>query len=145
MTFTIPREPVAASAADRESLEAVEQLVRTRGNLRLSAGGWTVEVPDALRVILEQAAHELVRGNRVSLLPIGRMLTTRQAAELLNVSRPFLIGLLESGQIPFELVGTHRRVPLHDLLSFREQRSRGRREALRQLSEEADDLDIYTD
>ena len=53
--------------------------------------------------------------------------------------------ILESGQIPFELVGTHRRVPLHDLLSFREQRSRGRREALRQLSEEADDLDIYTD
>jgi excisionase family DNA binding protein len=68
-----------------------------------------------------------------------------QAAELLNVSRPFLIGLLESGQISYEMVGTHRRVPIDEVLHFREERSHGRRQALRQLSEEADELGIYTD
>jgi excisionase family DNA binding protein len=145
MTLTITHEPIAASAADRKALEAVEQLVQSGDDLHLAAGDATISLPDALRAILEQAAHELVRGNRVSLLPIGRMLTTRQAAELLNVSRPFLIGLLESGQIPFELVGTHRRVAIDDLLRVRAERSRRRREALRDLSEEADELGIYTD
>lgn len=145
MALSIPSDPVAAPASDRAAIEVIEQLAQSGAELRLSAGGRDVAVPDTIRSILEQAAHELVRGNRVSLLPIGRMLTTRQAAELLNVSRPFLIGLLEDGRIPFEMVGTHRRVAIDAVLSFREERGRGRRQALRQLSEEADELGIYTD
>lgn len=145
MTLSIPSDPVAATASERDAIETIEQLAQSGAELRLSAGGTGVAVPDAIRGILEQAAHELVRGNRVALLPIGRMLTTRQAAELLNVSRPFLIGLLEAGRIPFEMVGTHRRVPIDEVLRFRDERSRGRRQALRQLSEEADELGIYTD
>jgi excisionase family DNA binding protein len=145
MALSIPTDPIAASASEREAIDVIEHLAESREELRLVAGDATVVVPDAIRTILEQAAHELVRGNRVSLVPIGRMLTTRQAAELLNVSRPFLIGLLESDQIPFEMVGTHRRVPIDEVLRFREERSRGRRQALRQLSEEADELGIYTD
>jgi excisionase family DNA binding protein len=73
------------------------------------------------------------------------MLTTRQAAEMLNVSRPFLIQLLEREEIPFEMVGTHRRVAIEDVLRYRAQRSERRREVLRALSEEADELGIYTD
>lgn len=145
MALSIASDPVAAPASDRDAIEAIERLTQSDGELRLSAGGRDVAVPDTIRSILEQVARELVRGNRVSLLPIGRMLTTRQAAELLNVSRPFLIGLLEGGKIPFEMVGTHRRVPIDAVLSFREERGRGRRKALRQLSEEADELGIYTD
>lgn len=145
MALSIPTDPIAASASEKEAIEVIERLARSGDELRFLAGGTTVAVPDAIRTILEQAAHELVRGNRVSLVPIGRMLTTRQAAELLNVSRPFLIGLLESDQIPYEKVGTHRRVPIDEVLRFREERSRGRRQALRQLSEEADELGIYTD
>jgi len=145
MALSIPTDPIAASANEREAIDVIERLAESRDELRLMAGDATVVVPYAIRTILGQAAHELVRGNRVSLVPIGRMLTTRQAAELLNVSRPFLIGLLESDQIPFEMVGTHRRVPIDEVLRFREERSRGRRQALRQLSEEADELGIYTD
>jgi excisionase family DNA binding protein len=61
------------------------------------------------------------------------------------VSRPVLIKLLDAGEIGFEMVGTHRRVPIDDLLRYREARSRARRAALRELSEDADDLGIYTD
>jgi excisionase family DNA binding protein len=145
MALSVPTDPIAASASERDAIEVIERLARSGEDLQFLAGETTVAVPDAIRTILEQAAHELVRGNRVSLVPIGRMLTTRQAAELLNVSRPFLIGLLESDQIPFEMVGTHRRVPIDEVLRFREERSRGRRQALRQLSEEADELGLYTD
>jgi len=145
MTLTLDREPIAASNADREALRNVEALTQSGRDLRVSAGDESIELPEALRLVLEQAAHELVRGNRVSLLPLGRMLTTRQAAEMLNVSRPFLIQLLERGEIPFEMVGTHRRVAIEDVLRYRAQRSEKRREVLRALSEEADELGIYTD
>jgi excisionase family DNA binding protein len=145
MTLTLDREPIAAPNADREALRGVEAMTRSGLDLRVSAGDQSVELPEALRLVLEQAAHELVRGNRVSLLPLGRMLTTRQAAEMLNVSRPFLIQLLEREEIPFEMVGTHRRVAIEDVLRYRAQRSERRREVLRALSEEADELGIYTD
>ncbi len=145
MALSIRTDPIAAPASEREAIEAIEHLAQSGEDLQLLGGDATVVVPDAIRTILEQAAHELVRGNRVSLVPIGRMLTTRQAAELLNVSRPFLIGLLESRQIPYEMVGTHRRVSIDEILRFREDRSRERRQALRQLSEEADELGIYAD
>jgi excisionase family DNA binding protein len=145
MTLTLDREPIAAPNADREALRGVEAMTQSGLELRVSAGDQSVELPEALRVVLEQAAHELVRGNRVSLLPLGRMLTTRQAAEMLNVSRPFLIQLLEREEIPFEMVGTHRRVAIEDVLRYRAQRSERRREVLRALSEEADELEIYTD
>jgi excisionase family DNA binding protein len=145
MTLTLDREPIAAPNTDREALRRIETLAQSGHDLRVSAGDESIELPEALRLILEQAAHELVRGNRVSLLPLGRMLTTRQAAEMLNVSRPFLIQILERDEIPFEMVGTHRRVAIEDVLRYRAQRSEQRREALRALSQEADELGIYTD
>lgn len=145
MTLTLDREPIAAPNTDREALRGIETLAQSGHDLRVSAGDESIELPESLRLVLEQAAHELVRGNRVSLLPLGRMLTTRQAAEMLNVSRPFLIQVLERGEIPFEMVGTHRRVAIEDVLRYRAQRSEGRREALRALSQEADELGIYTD
>jgi excisionase family DNA binding protein len=145
MTLTLDREPIAAPNTDQEALRGVEAMTQSGLELRVSAGDQSVELPEALRLVLEQAAHELVRGNRVSLLPLGRMLTTRQAAEMLNVSRPFLIQLLERDEIPFEMVGTHRRVAIEDVLRYRAQRSEKRREVLRALSEEADELGIYTD
>lgn len=145
MTLTLDREPIAAPNTDREALRGVEAMTRSGLELRVSAGDQSLELPEALRLVLEQAAHELVRGNRVSLLPLGRMLTTRQAAEMLNISRPFLIQLLEREEIPFEMVGTHRRVAIEDVLRYRGQRSERRREVLRALSEEADELGIYTD
>lgn len=145
MTLTLDREPIAAPNTDREALRGIEALVQSGRDLRVSAGDRSVELPEALRLVLEQAAHELVRGNRVSLLPLGRMLTTRQAAEMLNVSRPFLIQVLERGEIPFEMVGTHRRVAIEDVLRYRAQRSEQRRDALRALSQEADELGIYSD
>ena len=143
MTLTLDRDPIAARRADRDALRAVEALTQSAAEVHLTAGDTTVGLPDALRVVLELASRELLRGNRVSLLPVDRMLTTRQAAELLNVSRPYLIRLLEAGEIPFEMVGTHHRIAIEDALRFRAERSARRRQALRALSQDADELDIY--
>lgn len=144
MVALIERELLSASEDERAVLQDVEKMIQRDVGLS-NAEGESVTLPHNLRRILQQAVHELLRGNRIALVPVGTMLTTQQAAELLNVSRPFLIRLLEQHELPYEMVGTHRRIPLDEVLHFRSARSEQRRSALRRLSQEADELDIYVE
>jgi excisionase family DNA binding protein len=74
---------------------------------------------------------------------MGREVTLQQAADLLNVSRPFLVKLLETGAIPFHYVGAYRRVGLTDVLAYRNQRSHARRAALAEMACEAQEMGLY--
>ena len=78
----------------------------------------------------------------MALLPLHTDLTTQQAAEVLNVSRPFLVRLLEDGQIPYRKVGTHRRVQLRDVLAYKEHTDTDRRAVLEELTAEAQRLGL---
>ncbi|MGQ0643120.1 MAG: helix-turn-helix domain-containing protein [Gemmatimonadaceae bacterium] len=95
----------------------------------------------AYRLFLEVLA-QLANGNAVTIVPIHAELTTQEAAELLNVSRPFLVQLVESGAIPYRKVGTHRRIFAKDLLSYRDRDEVRRRQAARELTQEAEDLGL---
>jgi excisionase family DNA binding protein len=77
---------------------------------------------------------EMGRGNTVSVVPVQAEFTTQEAADLLNVSRPTLIQLLEAGEIPFHRVGTHRRVSRENLMVYRENRNRQRLAAMAELT-----------
>ena len=70
-------------------------------------------------------------------------LSTQQAADMLNVSRPYLIGLLEAGRIPFCKAGRHRRIRLEDLMDYKRQDDRDRRVAAGELAELTEELDLY--
>ncbi|MGI0129041.1 MAG: excisionase family DNA-binding protein [Thermoplasmata archaeon] len=90
----------------------------------------------ALKRVIEAMSH----GLSITLIPHGQQLTTKQAADLLHVSRPFLVRNLLGGEIPFEKVGSHRRVRLDDVLAYRERRARERRTLLDEMTAAAQDL-----
>jgi excisionase family DNA binding protein len=89
--------------------------------------------PEHFRV-LAHILGELARGHGVSLVPMEAELTTNEAARQLKVSRPFLIGLLEKGEIPYRRVGSHRRIRYRDLMAYKQGVDRGRLQALEDLA-----------
>lgn len=93
-------------------------------------------IPAELFRVLEQVANALALGDGVTVMPYASRLTTQQAADFLGISRPTLVRLLESGRIPFERVGRHRRVLLRDLDEYQERSRAERRAALAELARE---------
>jgi excisionase family DNA binding protein len=97
----------------------------------------TITLPqEALRGFLEILA-QMANGNAVTIVPVHAEFTTQQAADFLNVSRPFLISLLEEKKIPFRTVGTHRRIRFGDLKSYKEVDDQQRERVLAELAEDA--------
>jgi excisionase family DNA binding protein len=92
-------------------------------------------IPDEIFRILEQVTNALAAGEGITVVPQGMTMTTQQAAEFLGVSRPTLVRLLESGAIPFDKPGRHRRVWLEDLVDYQARFRAERRAALRDLAQ----------
>ena len=99
-----------------------------------AAGDETVEIPVHALRLLREILDQMARGNTVALTPVQAELTTRQAADLLQVSRTFLVRLLDEGRIPCRKVGSHRRVRSEDILAYRRDTESRRRDALDDLT-----------
>ncbi|MBS0557528.1 MAG: excisionase family DNA-binding protein [Proteobacteria bacterium] len=111
--------------------------------LRVIDGKDEIEVPvSALRMLVDILANMAV-GNAISLVPIHAELTTQQAADFLSVSRPYLIGLLERGELAHHMVGTHRRVYFRDLMSYREAQLKKSKAGLAELARLSQELGLY--
>lgn len=139
--------PTKADAAlARKSGQRLAAHLDPKGELRLELKTGTVNeelvLPSAVSRLLLRALTELGRGNTVALTPLRAELTTQQGADLLNVSRPHLVKLLDEGAIPSWKVGSHRRVLLEDLLAYKREFQARRHEALDELQALSQDLDL---
>ncbi|MDL2343017.1 helix-turn-helix domain-containing protein [Deinococcus sp. MIMF12] len=103
-----------------------------------------VTLPPTLAHLLSEVLGRLAQGEALTILPAGRELTTQEAADLLGVSRPFLIEkVLEAGRLPYRRVGKHRRIRLGDLLDYQQQDLEERQAAADELTREAQDMGLY--
>ncbi len=145
-TFT-PTEDESILA--RESSRQLTKLmaVKRKKPLRVTiqpegAPDEAISIPlSAFRVLTEILTH-MANGNAVTLIPIHAELTTQEAADILNVSRPFLVEQLEKQAIPFRKVGTHRRILFKDLMDFKQTMDQNRLRSLEELAAQAQELDM---
>lgn len=105
--------------------------------------GSVIDLPEELHEVLRDVAATLSQGLAISIAPHNTMLTTQEAADLLAVSRPTLVKLLEEGEIPFSIRGRHRRVLLRDVLDYQERTRREREQVLDRMAAEAEEMDLY--
>lgn len=141
------------SSASRAALEALQALSAGGGpsgkeTVRLQFKGragvsQNTPLPRLAFKLLVEILKQTAAGNAVSIVPLRKELTTHEAAGVLNVSRPFVIGLLEKGEIPFRKVGSHRRIPLAGLLQYKHKTDAVRDESLEFLAAQAQELKIY--
>lgn len=145
MTVVREQDPILASDKDAPLVRELDDtLAKNLGSATLRApSGEEIELPHSVFEVLVRVVHEMARGNAVRVLPVHAELTTQQAAEILSVSRPYLVGLLEEGEVSFRKVGSHRRVRLDDLLVYKDKRDRERRDALNRLTAESQELGLY--
>ncbi len=131
------------SLLDRDQLRELSQLVLGEERPTLvGREGVRIALPDPIFHMLVFALREMEKGNAVTFLPDNETFTTQAAANFLGTSRPFFVGLLEQGEIPFHKVGAHRRVYFKDLLAYQKQRDSHRRTALNDLFKSIDDAGL---
>lgn len=137
--------PADAEVARASSEHLAAFLIRDRPlALRVTDadGQEAIELPASVGPLLVQILQDMAAGSTVAVLRKDAELTTQQAAKFLNVSRPFLVGLLEEGAVPFRKVGTHRRVRFEDVLRYKAATDTARRRALDELAADAQELDM---
>ena len=102
----------------------------------------TITVPISVLPQLAEVLNHIAQGNEVKIVPIKQELTTSEAAEILNVSRPYLVDLLESGQIPFRKVGVSRRILSIDVMAYKQRMDAMRKSTLTELAAQAQELNM---
>jgi excisionase family DNA binding protein len=145
------RSPAMTPEAVMPAPDEQAALVRLAGllgagdgrSLRLIRSGVEAELPRSMREVLTRVAEALASGRGVTVVPVDRELTTREAADLLGVSRPTLIKLLDAGEIGYSRPNSSRRIPLEQVLAYKERRSRKRRELLSEMTADAVEMGMY--
>lgn len=134
------RTPIAAPEAEAAAVVQLRDFMaskavgeRHHASLR-SPDGHQLEIPNSIYRVLVAAVAAMAQGNAVAIVPVHHELTTQQAAELLGVSRPHLVKLVDGGEIPHHKTGSHRRIYFEDLMRYRDVRDAQRTEALRELT-----------
>ncbi|WP_204101987.1 MULTISPECIES: helix-turn-helix domain-containing protein [Spirulina sp. CCY15215] len=135
--------PVFEPQPDSEDLVRFTQLLEKAHPKLMGMDGEEIPLPESIYKVLRQVTPLLTQGKGVTILPQEHLLTTQEAANLLNISRPHLYKLLDRGDILFTKIGSHRRVKTEDVLSYRQKRDNERKMNLDRLISESQELGFY--
>ncbi len=132
----------------RDNLEALERLTQKHKSkskpieIEITGEKTHIKIPPNALGFLNTIFEHMAKGKAISIIPYDTEISTQQAAEMLNVSRPHVVKLLEKGDIPFKKVGTHRRIKLKDLQRYKEQSEKEREKHLVELVKQAQELNM---
>jgi excisionase family DNA binding protein len=146
MATASAQEPIAAAPDEQRSLCVLDDALREEHDMPpklLTSNGEQLDLPESLLHLLKQAVHDMSQGRAVILVSRDRLLTTQEAADILNVSRPYLVKLLEENRIPYTKAGTHRRIDLEDVIAYKQKRDAERRRGLAELTQLGEEMGDY--
>ena len=137
------QESITLPATEREQVRDLERMLDSGAPALVSASGERLAVPPTVYQVFKKVAGLMAAGKSVTLSQDNQMLTTQRAADLLGMSRPFFIKLLETGVMAHHRVGNQRRVYLRDVVEFARKRDEERQAALDRLSRQAFESGLY--
>ena len=136
--------PVSVPDDEREQLKELFRILesmprqdRQRGDAAyqlIGPDGQVFTLPESVFYLLERVIEVLAKGDAITVVPVHKELTTQQAADILNISRQYLVRLLDQGDIPFTRTGTHRRIRVQDVATYKRSRDKERLESLDELT-----------
>ena len=136
-------EAISIQPGDVATLGAVGRMLRSGQARLLGPKGEMAALPPPLYGLLQNIVAVLEEGRSLVVMPEEKHLTTQQAGELLGMSRPYIIRLLDAGEMPYILVGRHRRISLRDVLAYAKRRAEARRAALDRMARDAYEAGLY--
>jgi excisionase family DNA binding protein len=146
---TLPAEFVPTDAdrsLAREGRKIVKECLSDGGScqIRIFVDGVEreVQLPMMAMRVLAESLRQIAQGKAAVVLPLDAEISTQQAADILSVSRPYLVGLLENNEIPFRKVGAHRRIRLLDVLAYKRRNDEERMKVLHELAAQAQELNM---
>jgi excisionase family DNA binding protein len=136
-------EPIALPDSEGTQIRELNRMLQGGTPVLVSTDGGKVELPDAVFRLLKDIVRNMQLGRAIVLIPENQQLTTQRAADLLGVSRPHLIKLLEAGELPYHKAGSHRRIYLRDFVAYQKRRDAERKSALDRIAKEAYEAGLY--
>jgi excisionase family DNA binding protein len=137
------REPITLPVTERKQVRDLDRMLGCGAPALVSASGERLAVPPTVYEVFRKVVELMAEGKSVTLLQDNQVVTTQRAADLLGMSRPFFIKLLETGAMAHHRVGNQRRVYLRDVLEFARKRDEERQAALGRLSRQAFESGLY--
>lgn len=137
------QKSIASPYTEQQQVMEVERLLNGGVPALISTAGERIELPGAVFEVLRTAVGFMSHGQAITLVPDNKVVTTQRAADLLGMSRPFFIKLLDAGAMAHHRVGNQRRVYLRDVMGYAKKRDQERLAALDRLSRDAFDAGLY--
>jgi excisionase family DNA binding protein len=140
---TLMQKPITVPEIEQRQVQALDELLHGGVPSLVSPAGERLELPGTVFEVLRAAVGFMSHGQSVTLVPDNQVITTQRAADILGMSRPFFIGLLDTGLMAHHRVGNQRRVYLRDVLEFSKKRDKERLASLDRLARDAFEAGLY--